>query len=110
MVVPPPPPSPLLPPSYGEELLNISLSLSLVSLSLSLFLKTKIEFLSLCRPSLSLFFSLLKSLKRSQVYCLKKRKKKTKKKEKEGHTQKKREIMERERGLFASLFGTKEDL
>ncbi len=79
---------------------HLSLSLSLVSLSLSLFLKTKIEFLSLCRPSLSLFFSLLKSLKRSQVYCLKKRKKKTKKKRKRGtHTKKERDHGERERGL-----------
>ena len=91
MVVPPPPPSPLLPPSYGEELLNISLSLSL-------FLKTKIEFLSLC-PSLSLLFSPKVSQKVSSLLSQKKKEEDKKKRKRGTHTKKERDHGERERGL-----------
>ena len=85
------------PPPFVRRGVVEHLSLSLLSLSLSLSEDQKSS--SLCVP-LSLFFSLLKSLKRSQVYCLKKRKKKTKKKRKRGtHTKKERDHGERERGL-----------
>ena len=62
--------------------------------------------------SLSLLFSPKVSQKVSSLLSQKKKEEDKKKKEKEGHTQKKKERDhgERERGLFASLFGTKEDL
>ncbi len=84
------------PPPFVRRGVVEHLSLSLVSLSLSLFLKTKIEFLSLC-PSLSLLFSPKVSQKVSSLLSQKKKEEDKKKKEKEGHTQKKREIMEREK-------------
>ena len=81
------------------EHLSLSLSCLSLSLSLSLFLKTKIEFLSLC-PSLSLLFSPKVSQKVSSLLSQKKKEEDKKKRKRGTHTKKERDHGERKRPLL----------